>query len=119
MAPDPINEPPPAEEVQQPFMANPSMLLQPMPIPRTVGAPLFDGKYVREFISIIERHGAIAGLGSNQLPPYVLQYCSTEVKKVIQWSEELDGTNWDAVKELLIGLYGSSDKPTPVTIDDL
>ena len=119
MAPNPINEPPPAEEVQQPFMANPSVLLQPMPIPRTVGAPLFDGKYVREFISIIERHGAIAGLVSSQLPAYILQYCSTEVKKVIRWSEELDGTNWDAVKELLIGLYGSSDKPTPVTIDDL
>ena len=51
MAPDPINEPPPKEEVQHPI---PSVLLQPMPIPRTVGAPLFDGKYVREFISIIE-----------------------------------------------------------------
>ena len=116
MAPDPINEPPPKEEVQHPI---PSVLLQPMPIPRTVGAPLFDGKYVREFISIIERHGAIAGLVSSQLPAYILQYCSTDVKKVIRWSEELDGTDWDAVKELLIGLYGSSDKPTPVTIDDL
>ena len=119
MAPDPINEPPPAEEVQQPIMANPSMLLQPMLIPRMVGALLFDRKYVREFISIIKQHGTIVGLGSNQLPPYVLQYCSTEVKKVIRWSEELDGMNWDTVKELLIGLYGSSDELTPVTIDDL
>ena len=119
MAPDPINEPPPTEEVQQPIMANPSMLLQPMPIPRVVGALLFDGKYVCEFISIIEQHGAIVGLVSSQLPAYILQYCSTDVKKVIQWSKELDGTDWDAVKELLIGLYGSSDEPTPVTIDDL
>ena len=54
MAPNPINKPPPAEEVQQPFMANPSVLLQPMPIPRTVGALLFDGKYICEFILIIE-----------------------------------------------------------------
>ena len=46
MAPDPINEPPPPEEVRQPIMANPSILLQPMPIPRMVGAPLFDRKYV-------------------------------------------------------------------------
>ena len=119
MAPNPINEPPPTEEFRQPIMANPSVLLQPMPIPRMVEAPLFDGKYVREFISIIERHSAIVGLLSNQLPAYLLQYCSTDVKKVIQWSEELDGTDWDAVKELLIGLYGSSDEPTPVTIDDL
>jgi len=117
MPPDPIPEP--EIEVEDPIIMRPSVLLQPMPIPRTVGAPLFDGKYVRKFISIIERHGAIAGLVSTQLPAYVLQYCSTEVKKVIRWSEELDGTDWDAVKELLIGLYGSSDEPTPVTIDDL
>ena len=54
MAPNPINEPPPAEEVQQPFMADPSVLLQPMPIPRMVGALLFDGKYIHKFISIIK-----------------------------------------------------------------
>ena len=83
-----------------------------------VGALLFDGKYVREFISIIKQHGAIAGLVSNQLLAYVLQYCTMDVKKVIHWSEELDGTDWDAVKELLIGLYGSSDELTLVTIDD-
>ena len=117
MPSDPTTEP--TVEVQDPIMAKPSMLLQPMLIPRTVGAPLFDGKYVRNFILIIEWHGAIAGLVSNQLPAYVLQYCSTEVKKVICWSEELDGTDWDAVKELLIGLYSSSNEPTPVTIDDL
>ena len=117
MPSDPTTKP--TVEVQDPIMAKPSVLLQPMLIPRTVGALLFDGKYVRKFILIIEWHGAIAGLVSNQLPAYVLQYCSTEVKKVICWSEELDGTDWDAVKELLIGLYSSSDKLIPVTIDDL
>ena len=73
----------PTVKTKDPIVVKPSMLLQPMPIPRRVGALLFDGKYVRKFISIIERHGAIAGLDSNQLLAYVLQYCSTEVKKVI------------------------------------
>ncbi len=102
-----------------PSVAKPSVLLQPMPIPRTVGAPLFDGKYVREFISILERHGEIAGLTEGQLPAYVLQYCSEEVKKVIRWSDKLDGKDWNKAKEFLIGLYGSSDKPSSVSIDDL
>lgn len=107
----PSPSPPPA--------AKPSVLLQPMPIPRTVGAPLFDGKYVREFISILERHGEIAGLTESQLPAYVLQYCSEEVKKVVRWSDELDGKDWNKAKEFLVGLYGSSDEPSSVTIDDL
>ena len=115
----PKPNPEPMIEAQEPIVGKPSVLLQPMLIPRTVGALLFNRKYVREFISIIKWHGAIAGLVSSQLPAYVLQYCSTDVKKVIQWSEELDGTDLEAIKELLIGLYSSSDKPTPVTIDDL
>lgn len=96
-----------------------NVLLQPMPIPRTVGAPLFDGKYIRDFISVLERHGEAAGLTNDQLPKNVLQYCSEDVKKVIRWSEELEGDSWPKAKEFLLDLYGSSDEPSSVTIDNL
>ena len=68
----PKPNPKPMIEAQEPIVGKPSVLLQPMLIPRTVGALLFDRKYVREFISIIKWHGAIAGLVSSQLPAYVL-----------------------------------------------
>lgn len=74
---------------------------------------------MRDFISIIERHGEIAGLSNDKLPPYVIQYCSEEVKRVIRWNDELDGSDWGNVKELLTSLYGSSDEPSSVTIDHL
>ncbi len=63
-------------------------------------------EYVRDFISIIERHGEIAGLSHDKLPPYVIQYCTEEVKRVIRWNDELDGSDWTKAKELLLSLYG-------------
>ncbi|KAJ3500502.1 hypothetical protein NLJ89_g9768 [Agrocybe chaxingu] len=96
-----------------------SILLQPMPIPRTVGAPLFDGHYVKDFLSVLEHHAAVAGVQKSELPPMVLQYCAEEVKRVVRFCDELKGTDWDDVRALLEGLYGSSDEPEPVKWEDL
>ncbi|PPQ90076.1 hypothetical protein CVT25_012025 [Psilocybe cyanescens] len=93
--------------------------IKPMPILRTSGAPTFDGKYVNDFLSIIECHDSAAGLPLSELPKYIVQYCTDEVKQVIRFCKELSGSDWDKVKELLLELYGSNNEPVKATLKSL
>ncbi|KAF8984410.1 hypothetical protein BDQ17DRAFT_1437061 [Cyathus striatus] len=93
--------------------------LKPLPVPRSVGSPNFDGHYVHDFILTIERIGTNAGLATFELPSIVLQYCSDDVKKVIRYADELQGISWPNTKLLLIGLYESNDEPPRATMNQL
>ncbi|KAJ3749720.1 hypothetical protein EV360DRAFT_26253, partial [Lentinula raphanica] len=61
-------------------------------------------------------------LDKNELVKYIIEYSSDQVKDLILYMDEfdLDGTvSWDAAKEALNTLYGSSDKPKEYTEEEL
>ncbi|KAI0040409.1 hypothetical protein FA95DRAFT_1649566 [Auriscalpium vulgare] len=87
-----------------------------MPIPRTSSAPSFDGKYVSDFLVLLQQHGRAAGLTDNELATRIYQYCSDEVKDVIRYCDEFKTPDWAAATTLLKGLYGASDEPVAVSI---
>ncbi|KAJ7810398.1 hypothetical protein B0H13DRAFT_1621122, partial [Mycena leptocephala] len=101
-------------------MANPppasvSVLLVPMPIPRTQNAPLFNGRYVNDFLSLIAQHGANAGItNKDELVPYILQYSSDRVKDMIRYDPAFDpdvaGKTWKDAKAGLTMLFGHADE---------
>ena len=101
--------------------AVPLQTIIPLPIPRTPEAPSFDGTHLSDFLSILKQHGHRAGLSEDELVPYILQYCTEDVKKVLRFSPELKATasSWtDAVEEMKV-YYSSDDKPTFYSVDDL
>ncbi|KAJ3749851.1 hypothetical protein DFH05DRAFT_1517963 [Lentinula detonsa] len=96
----------------------------PMPIPRTPSAPLFNGKYLNDFLEQIVLHANQAGeTDKDQMVKYILSYSSDLVKDTIRFMDEFDTTNtsitWDKAKEALRSLYGSYDKPTDYTQEEL
>ncbi|KAJ6474946.1 hypothetical protein C8R45DRAFT_834620 [Mycena sanguinolenta] len=93
----------------------------PLPIPRLADAPSFDGSNLTDFLSILKQHGHRAGLTDDELAPYILQYCTEDVKRVVRYLPELGptATSWAEAEEELKGLYGSEDRPTRFSIDDL
>src|SRR6201996_4707561 len=96
-------------------MATPSVLIVPMPIPRSQNAPHFDGKYVDDFLDLITQHGANAGITDHdKLVKYILQYSSDRVKDLIRYLPEFDpdvaGKTWNKAKTTLKGLYGLADE---------
>ncbi|KAJ7204965.1 hypothetical protein GGX14DRAFT_368381 [Mycena pura] len=98
--------------------AVPLQTIIPLPIPRTPEAPSFDGTHLS---AILKQHGRRAGLSEDELVPYILQYCTEDVKKVLRFSPELKATasSWsDAVEEMKV-YYSSDDKPTYYSVDDL
>ncbi|KAF9053509.1 hypothetical protein BJ165DRAFT_1325135, partial [Panaeolus papilionaceus] len=93
--------------------------LKAMPIPRTSSAPLFDGKYVNDFISTLEHHARVAGLADTDITGHVIRYCTDEVKRVIRYSEELQAKDWNATKQMLLDLYGAEDQPSKISLENL
>ncbi|KAJ3779603.1 hypothetical protein GGU10DRAFT_382183, partial [Lentinula aff. detonsa] len=96
----------------------------PMPIPRTPSAPLFNGKYLNDFLEQIVLHANQAGeTDKDQMVKYILSYSSDLVKDTIRFMDEFDPTNtsitWDNAKDALRSLYGSYDKPTDYTQEEL
>ncbi|KAJ7259778.1 hypothetical protein C8J57DRAFT_1072943 [Mycena rebaudengoi] len=93
----------------------------PLPIPRSADAPSFDGSNLTDFLSILKQHGHRAGLSDDELAPYILQYCTEDVKRVVRYLPELspNARSWADAEEELKGLYGSEDRPTRFSIDDL
>ncbi|KAF8334457.1 hypothetical protein F5887DRAFT_892671, partial [Amanita rubescens] len=90
-----------------------------MPTPGTSQAPYFKGKRVSDFLESLEAHALAAQIPLDQLPTYVLRYCDSKVKRVIETNAEFSGKDWKAVKALLVDLYGSSDKAPVLTADKL
>ncbi|KIJ43726.1 hypothetical protein M422DRAFT_252974 [Sphaerobolus stellatus SS14] len=93
--------------------------IKPMLVPRSVGAPAFDGHYVHNFLSTVKILGKNAGLTSAELPKHILPYCTDTIKRSIEWADEFNGTNWEAVKVFLIEIYESSEQGPMVSIDQL
>ncbi|KAJ7736788.1 hypothetical protein DFH07DRAFT_966771 [Mycena maculata] len=95
--------------------------LVPLPIPRTSEAPMFDGSGLTEFLSILKQHGACAGLTDDELTPYILQYCTEDVKRVLRYSKELKPTakDWAEAVEEMKNYYASEDQPARYSVDDL
>jgi hypothetical protein len=95
--------------------------LIPLPVPRTPEAPSFDGKRLTDFLSILRQHGQRAGFTDDELTPYILQYCTEDVKNILRFSDELkpSAKSWkDAVEEMQ-SFYASEDKPARFSVDDL
>jgi len=75
-------------------MAQPQLVtcfIMPMPTPSSPGAPRFKGEHVNDFLDSLEVHANSAEVDLNDLPSYVLCYCSRHVKYVIEvatyWSQ--------------------------------
>lgn len=89
-----------------------------LPIPGTRDAPLFNGRYINDFLTTLHKHAEAAGLQEDKLPSLIYQYCTDEVKAVIRYSKELEDTStWAVAKKHLLDLYGSLDEPSLVSID--
>jgi Aspartyl protease len=64
-------------------------------------------------------HAANAGLPDSDIPSYVLRYCSSKVKIVIEFCEELGKKDWKVCRDFLIDLYESTDQVPRVSADKL
>jgi len=80
-----------------------------MPTPGTPGAPKFKGKWVSDFLDLLEQHADSARVAHSQLPGYVLRYCHPKVRMVIGASPFLSGDDWVATRVFLDDLYGLND----------
>jgi len=90
-----------------------------MPVPRSSLAPRFSGTRVVEFCNSLEIHAANAGLPDAEIPSYVLRYCSTKVRQVIEHCEELEKKDWVLCRTFLIDLYESADRVPRPSADKL
>ncbi|KAF9021315.1 hypothetical protein BDZ89DRAFT_1138066 [Hymenopellis radicata] len=107
---------------QQPQMSF-STLLVPMPIPGTVGAPRYNGRFTDDFLDIVSSHGSNAGISNKDaLVDYILRYSSDEVKEQLRFLPEFDkdeaGRTWDKAVEVLKELYGGRDQPKKYTVEE-
>ncbi|KAJ3743875.1 hypothetical protein DFH05DRAFT_1524882 [Lentinula detonsa] len=99
-------------------------LRPPMPIPRTPSAPHFNGWYINDFLEQIVLHATQSGeTDKSQMVKYIITYSSDQVKDTIRFMDQFDPNNpnvsWEAAKEALMNLYGSRDKPTEYSEDEL
>jgi hypothetical protein len=81
----------------------------PMPTPGTPTAPYFKGKRVEDFLDSLEQHADSARVAHTQLPGYVLRYCHTKVRIVIEGSAVWAGDDWVKARTFLADLYISND----------
>ncbi|KAF9054753.1 hypothetical protein BJ165DRAFT_1316552, partial [Panaeolus papilionaceus] len=93
--------------------------IRALPVPRSSSAPLFDGKYVNDFLDTLEHHARVAALPETELPKLIAKYCTDEVKAVIRYNPVLAGVDWKATKELFIELYGAEDLPPKASLEQL
>ena len=103
-------------------MAQPQLVTRfvtPMPTPSSPGAPRFKGECVNEFLDSLEVHANSAEVDLNDLPSYVLRYCSRRVKYVIEVATCWSQYDWAVARAYLIKLYGSNDKKQHITSDKL
>ncbi|KAJ3994436.1 hypothetical protein F5050DRAFT_1696149 [Lentinula boryana] len=95
-----------------------------MPIPRTPSAPHFNGWYIEDFLQQIILHATAAGeTDQNQMVKYIVMYSSDQVKETIRYMPFFNADNpnasWETAKEVLKRLYGTRDKPTEYTEEEL
>ncbi|KAF9030047.1 hypothetical protein BJ165DRAFT_1535810 [Panaeolus papilionaceus] len=93
--------------------------IRALPVPRSSSAPLFDGKYVNDFLDTLEHHARVTALPETELPKLIAKYCTDEVKAVIRYNPVLAGVDWKATKELFIELYGAEDLPPKASLEQL
>lgn len=71
----------------------------PMPIPRTAGAPSFNGRYIDDFLNRIILHANQAGeTDQDAMVKYILYYSSDQVKDTIINMDEFDVDNPQTLK---------------------
>ncbi|KAJ3740104.1 hypothetical protein DFH05DRAFT_1529390 [Lentinula detonsa] len=95
-----------------------------MPIPRTPLAPHFNGWYIEDVLQQIILHATAAGeTDQNQMVKYIVMYSSDQVKETIRYMPFFNADNpnasWETAKEVLKRLYGTRDKPTEYTEEEL
>ena len=84
-------------------------IAMPLPLPTSKEAPHFTGSRVRQYLETIEHLGRAAGYTKNQLPPLILMYASSKVRKTMaQEGTVLNGNDWDVAKDLVLYYYGSA-----------
>jgi len=93
--------------------------ITPMPNPGSPHAPVFKGERVTDFLDSLEVFANSAQIDLNDLPAYVLRYCSRRVKYVIESASIWSQHDWAAARTYLIKLYGSNDKKRHTTPDKL
>nr|AAZ28941.1 Gag [Phanerochaete chrysosporium RP-78] len=96
------------------------LLVQTMPLPGAKGAPHFTGKNVRRFVEAIELTGKAAGLSEHEMPPLLLRYSSRDVRETMAGEGSvMNGNDWSKAKGMLIFYYGSRDRDTRRTAEEL
>ncbi|KAJ3736025.1 hypothetical protein DFJ43DRAFT_1221229 [Lentinula guzmanii] len=95
-----------------------------MPIPRTPSAPHFNGWYIEDFLQQIVLHATTAGeTDMDRMVKYIVMYSSDQVKETIRYmpffNADDPNATWETAKEVLKRLYGTRDKPTEYTEDEL
>ncbi|GLB39066.1 hypothetical protein LshimejAT787_0602280 [Lyophyllum shimeji] len=87
----------------------------PMPTAGMPTSPSFNGHRIHDFLDGLEQHADSAHLSHDQLPQYVLRYCTNRVRQVIESATHIwSGTDWLAARLYLINLYESNDRtPKP------
>lgn len=78
-----------------------------MPGPKDRKAPRFRGKHVLDFATTLEDLAITCGITQEELPGYVLRYCSREVRNVLINDDEFKGRDWSSARARLIYLYES------------
>jgi len=88
-----------------------------MPIPGTPNTPLFKGKYIGDFLDILEALASTSQVLFDDLPLYVLNYCHRHVHDVIEFTPFWSQNNWPATCAYFIKLYGLSDCKPHISAD--
>ncbi|THU80000.1 hypothetical protein K435DRAFT_696607 [Dendrothele bispora CBS 962.96] len=99
-------------------------IIQPMPVPGTPNAPVFNRKSVKQFLDTIVRHGAAAGItNKDELVDYIYYYASEDVQDAIKYIPEFDieeaDKKWDKAKNKLLKMFKASEAPPDVTLQNL
>ena len=89
----------------------------PMPIPGTPNAPLFNGKYVSDFLDTLEVLALSSQVPLENLPGYVLCYCHRRVLYIIEAAPYWTQHDRPAAHSYLVKLYSSSDRKPHVSAD--
>ncbi|KAL1938197.1 hypothetical protein VTO73DRAFT_11841 [Trametes versicolor] len=90
-----------------------------MPDPKDCRAPNFRGKHIHAFVQSLEHLAAACSMELNELPGYVLRYCSREVRNVLVNEDVFRGEDWVAAQERLIHLYESQTSQFKASIRKL
>jgi hypothetical protein len=87
----------------------PTMLYMPMPPPRTLGSPMFEGANVTEFLERYEDLYSNYHVSDKdrlaQLPQYCLQPIAKTIKSLKEWVDK----DYIALKKALLTKYKNDD----------